>query len=128
MSTDTRFAEVLELAPDEARRFTPRAGTTVTMLRGYVWLTQEGDDLDRVLAPGDVFVLAHDGVTVVQPLDGRALLRLDGVPSRESAPRAASLRGAVQAVKTAAHAAARTWLASTERHAEHLYRRHPRLL
>jgi len=128
MSTDTRFAEVLELAPDEARRFTPRAGTTVTMLRGHVWLTQEGDDLDRVLAPGDVFDLARDRVTVVQPLDGRALLRVDGAPSREGAPRAVSLRGAVRAVKAAAHSVAMTWLASTERHAEHLYRRHPRLL
>lgn len=128
MSTDTRFTEVLELAPDEARRLAPRAGTAVTVLRGHVWLTQEGDDLDRVLAPGDVFALAPDGVTVVQPLDGRALLRVDVASSTERAQGEASLRASLRAAKAALRTQTLAALSAMERHAERLSRRHPRML
>lgn len=128
MSTDSRFAEVLELAPDEARRFTPRAGTTVTVLRGQVWLTQEGDDLDRVLAPGDVLEFAHDGLVVVQPLDDRALIRVALAPEPTGTPEHSALQASFEAVKAAARTVTLALFSATERHAERLSRRHPRML
>jgi hypothetical protein len=41
-------------------------GHAIRCLSGTLWVTQEGDGRDYVLAPGDEFVIESTGVIVVQ--------------------------------------------------------------
>ncbi len=43
-------------------------GTLVRVASGSVWITQEGDPLDRFVPAGGRFVIANDGVTLVSAL------------------------------------------------------------
>jgi hypothetical protein len=80
MESNRNVVEVIDLGADEARRIESARGTVVTVLTGHLWLTQEGDDLDRVLGAGDEYALDREGVAVIQALDAPALVRLDGAP------------------------------------------------
>lgn len=41
-------------------------GLVLCCREGIVWLTQEGDDRDRFLGPGDMFCFAHGGKAVLE--------------------------------------------------------------
>src|SRR4051812_17106886 len=48
----------------------------VRCVRGNIWVTQEGDARDIVLAPGEQFVPARRGKVVIQALSHDAAVRL----------------------------------------------------
>lgn len=60
----------LELAPNEAVSVIARRGTEVRVDRGLVWITQEGDGEDYVVAAGSRFCSGYDGKIVVSALSG----------------------------------------------------------
>ncbi len=59
-----------ELALDRGQVLTldDAAGTRIRARSGQVWITEEGSTKDNVLGPGEVFVIGHDGRTVVQAM------------------------------------------------------------
>jgi hypothetical protein len=66
------------------------AGTTIANRRGILWVTQDGDPRDIVLAPGQSFTVDRDGTTLVTSMRGAAVAALSTRPA--SAPRAAIRR------------------------------------
>lgn len=60
------YTKVWDLAPGEVVRLDGARGTTLRVTRGALWLTQERDLRDIVLAPGDVFTIERGGVTVIE--------------------------------------------------------------
>jgi hypothetical protein len=57
-----------DLRERQIMRFDDAAGTDIVCLRGELWLTQDGDPRDVVLATGDRFTLDSQGVTLVSAL------------------------------------------------------------
>ena len=47
--------------------------SVIYVLRGWVWVTQQGDLRDRELGPGDWFRLDRDGLAIVQAYERSAL-------------------------------------------------------
>jgi hypothetical protein len=45
------------------------AGAAITCLTGRLWITQEGDRRDFVLAPGDSLRIARGGLTLVSAVE-----------------------------------------------------------
>jgi quercetin dioxygenase-like cupin family protein len=45
------------------------AGAAITCLTGRLWITQEGDRRDFVLAPGDSLQIARGGLTLVSAVE-----------------------------------------------------------
>jgi hypothetical protein len=62
-------------------------GRRLSVVRGAVWVTQEGDPRDPVLKAGDDLVF-DQGAAIAQALDGPALVALE-----ERAPEPNGLRG-----------------------------------
>jgi len=50
------------------------AGLEVKCLQGELWITQEGEQQDRVISGGESLVLDRDGLSVVTALDEPAVL------------------------------------------------------
>jgi hypothetical protein len=57
--------EEIALIARDVHRLQDARGQTVTCLQGAVWITQERDRRDIVLAAGQSFVLDRPGVTVL---------------------------------------------------------------
>jgi hypothetical protein len=57
-----------DLRKHQIMRFDDATGTDIVCLRGELWLTQDGDLRDVVLAPGEHFTLDCDGVALVSAL------------------------------------------------------------
>ena len=53
-------------------------GVRITSRRGTVWVTEEGDDRDHVIGPGDAFTVARPGRTIVQALQDAWVSLLEG--------------------------------------------------
>jgi len=68
---------LVALEPGEVLRLRDAAGRHVGVVRGDVWLTQHGDQRDRVLHSGESFRLDRDGLTLVVPLGGAARVVLE---------------------------------------------------
>ncbi len=82
---------LVELGQGEVLGLQDAAGRHVGVVRGSVWLTQHGDQRDRVLHAGESFRIGRDGLTLVVPLGGAArvvledgLLAATGSPAREA--------------------------------------------
>ena len=78
------------LKPRELRPVEDGIGIEVKALRGNLWITQEGDSKDKVLGPGESFVIDRAGLTLVTALLGPAVLVLQR-PHR-CGPRASARR------------------------------------
>jgi len=77
---------LVEVGQGEVLRLRDAAGRHVGVVRGSVWLTQHGDQRDRVLHAGESFRLDRDGLTLVVPLGGAARVVLeDGLVAAPSA-------------------------------------------
>jgi hypothetical protein len=49
-------------------RMQARAGSDITCVRGMLWLTQEHDPVDRIVAAGETFVFDRPGVALLNAL------------------------------------------------------------
>ncbi|MEO7741641.1 MAG: DUF2917 domain-containing protein [Usitatibacter sp.] len=59
---------VLALETGQVVTLDDAAGTRIEARRGTVWVTEEGDADDHIVAPGQTLVVARDGRTLVQAL------------------------------------------------------------
>lgn len=69
-------AGAVKLAPTQTLRLRDSAGTTVCAAEGAVWITEENDPRDVVLARGKCYRLRNPGVAIVNPLGGAAAVEL----------------------------------------------------
>ncbi len=53
-------------------------GTRIVTRIGRVWVTEEGDNRDHVVGPGEALLVAHNGRTVVQALQSSWISLADG--------------------------------------------------
>jgi uncharacterized protein YjiS (DUF1127 family) len=84
--------EVVRLARGEPLRLQGAAGRHLSVLSGAVWITQEGDPRDLVIAGGETSRFDREGLALVVPLGGPAQLVL------EDAPHAAPARNLARSV------------------------------
>jgi hypothetical protein len=93
--------KTLDLASGDLLRLPDARGTTLRVTRGTLWITQDRDVNDIVLAAGDTWTIERDGLTLVEAqadaivyLSGRAVaavrLRRNG---RKPKPRASTFVG-----------------------------------
>jgi hypothetical protein len=67
----------VQLGPDQTLRLREAAGATVCAVQGTVWITEENQARDVVLAQGQCYRLRRPGLAIVNPLGGRAAVQLD---------------------------------------------------
>jgi hypothetical protein len=60
---------VLALEAGQVLTLDDAQGTSILARSGTVWVTEEGDRADHIVAAGDVLVVASPGRTVVQALE-----------------------------------------------------------
>jgi hypothetical protein len=63
----------LKLASGAVASFEPCLPVQIHALDGWLWITQEGDDRDNILSPGNDFLSTRHGKLVVQALDGATI-------------------------------------------------------
>lgn len=69
-------AGAVKLSPNQTLRLRDSAGSTVCALEGAVWITEENDPRDIVLATGKCYRLRRRGVAIINPLGGSAAVEL----------------------------------------------------
>jgi hypothetical protein len=62
----------VRLAPHQVLRLRDSAGSTVCAVEGSVWITEENQARDIVLAAGSCYRLRNGGLAIVNPLGGGA--------------------------------------------------------
>jgi hypothetical protein len=62
----------VQLGPEQTLRLRDGAGATVCAVEGTVWITEENQARDVVLAPGECYRLRQAGLAIVNSLGGRA--------------------------------------------------------
>lgn len=71
------------LARHEIRSFSGRPGLRIESRRGSVWITQDGDPRDVVIAAGESHALDREGAVYLQALDAACVLLPDAaMPAR----------------------------------------------
>lgn len=66
----------VRLAPHQTLRLRDSAGSTVCAVEGSVWITEENQARDIVLAQGNCYRLRNRGLALVNPLGGTASVEL----------------------------------------------------
>jgi hypothetical protein len=66
----------VKLAPHQTLRLRDSAGSTVCAVEGAVWITEENQARDIVLAAGSCYQLRNRGLAVINPLGGTAAVEL----------------------------------------------------
>ena len=66
----------VRLGPNQTLKVVDGAGSTVSAIAGAVWITEENQPNDIVLAPGDSYRLRQPGVALVNSLGGSAAVSL----------------------------------------------------
>ena len=84
--------DVVLLKRDALLRIVANEGRSIVCLRGTVWLTQEADRRDIVLAPGATFTLDRAGIALAWATGGDAALVLDEELHAEPVKHAAKRR------------------------------------
>jgi hypothetical protein len=62
----------VQLGPDQTLKLRDGAGATVCAVQGTVWITEENQARDIVLAQGSCYRLRQRGLAIINPLGGRA--------------------------------------------------------
>jgi hypothetical protein len=57
------------LEPGQVLTLDDAEGVHIRPRGAKVWITEEGDSSDFVVNPGEEFVVAHDGRTLIQAID-----------------------------------------------------------
>ena len=66
----------VRLSPHQTLRLRDSAGSTVCALEGSVWITEENQARDIVLAQGNCYRLRNRGLALINPLGGTASVEL----------------------------------------------------
>ncbi|HEX6295485.1 MAG TPA: DUF2917 domain-containing protein [Burkholderiales bacterium] len=66
----------VRLAPHQILRLRDGPGSTVCAVEGSVWITEENQAGDIVLAKGGCYRLRNPGLAIVNPLGGTAAVSL----------------------------------------------------
>ena len=66
----------VRLSPNQTLRLRDSAGRTVCAVEGAVWITEENQARDIVLARGACYQLRNRGLAVINPLGGTAAVEL----------------------------------------------------
>lgn len=66
----------VRLSPHQTLRLRDSAGSTVCALEGSVWITEENQARDIVLAQGNCYRLRNPGLALINPLGGTASVEL----------------------------------------------------
>ena len=81
---------ITKLVKGEILRVDNARGQSIAVVRGMVWITQEGDVRDTFLSDGDTFVFTQSGTALAQAINDTHLLAFVGeaaeVIEAESAP------------------------------------------
>lgn len=80
---------VIRLARGRPLRLRHAAGRHLSVIQGSVWVTQQGDPRDPVLARGETFRFDRKGLALVTPLGGPAQVVLEEAPRDPLARRVA---------------------------------------
>jgi DUF2917 family protein len=67
----------LKLGPNQVMKLIDGAGTTLCVLEGSLWITEENQLRDIVLAPGGCYQIRYPGTTVVNALGSSAAVTLN---------------------------------------------------
>ena len=67
----------LKLGPNQVMKLIDGAGTTLCVLEGSLWITEENQLRDIVLAPGSCYQIRYPGTTVVNALSSSAAVTLN---------------------------------------------------
>ena len=67
----------VQLGPDQTLKLRDSAGATVCAVAGTVWITEENQPRDIVLAEGNCYRLRHAGLAIINPLGGKAAVALN---------------------------------------------------
>ena len=59
---------LLALEPGQVVTLDDAQGTRIVARSGTVWVTEEGENRDHIVGPGDALIVARSGRTVVQAL------------------------------------------------------------
>ena len=82
MRTDLR-SSILWIGPDQLLELRDARGRVLTAVIGTLWMTQQDDARDIVIAAGDSRRIERDGITLAQSLNGAAYVLVeDGVAAR----------------------------------------------
>ena len=65
-------AGAVRLSANQTLKLRDSAGSTVCVMEGSVWITEENQQRDIVLEPGSCYRLAHPGTALVNSLGGEA--------------------------------------------------------
>ncbi|MGZ9060004.1 MAG: DUF2917 domain-containing protein [Burkholderiaceae bacterium] len=90
---DTSLTQsITKLARGEILRVDRALGQSIAVVRGMVWITQEGDRRDTFLSDGDSFVFSRRGTALVQAVTDTQLLAFVGEAAEviEAEPEAAA--------------------------------------
>jgi hypothetical protein len=71
------FLDTRLLAKGRIRRIQRPLGRRVECVSGSLWITQDGDPRDIVLAPGESFAFDHKGDALISALDDASFLLLE---------------------------------------------------
>jgi uncharacterized protein YjiS (DUF1127 family) len=77
MDTELLHRGSIALNQGELLRVRDAAGRNLCVVRGAVWITQEGDTCDHVVRAGEHFRFDRDGLALVWPLNEAARLVLE---------------------------------------------------
>jgi uncharacterized protein YjiS (DUF1127 family) len=69
---------ILQIVRGKPLRLQDAAGRHLSVIDGTVWVTQQADPRDPVIAAGETFRFDRDGLALVTPLGGPAQVVLEG--------------------------------------------------
>ena len=73
----SQFAAGVAVLPGRPLRLKNHLGRRLTVVRGTVWITQDRDPRDVVLAAGEDFVLDRPGLAITSALEGDAEIAVE---------------------------------------------------
>jgi hypothetical protein len=71
-------APTIALEPGQVVTLDDARGTRIVTRIGSVWVTEEGDEHDHVVGPGEALMVARNGRTIVQALKPSWISFADG--------------------------------------------------
>ncbi len=89
MKVDLQHVSV-KITREQPLRLMHARGTSVAVIWGEVWLTQEGDFADYVLRAGDLMRLNSDGLTLLHALENAGVSLLEPCVDDDVTPTQAS--------------------------------------